>query len=126
MLFCLEKTRAPEFFAISPVLSEEPQSTTMISSAQAELCAAQTLLENEVWNAFAANLTPVPSDAQTVRAIVVTPEAAYTSEALERMGKAFHKNYLKISGNRIPDNMKPWKTLEPTLPGPCSSSKNLI
>ena len=35
MLFCLEKTRAPEFFAISPVLSEEPQSTTMISSAQA-------------------------------------------------------------------------------------------
>lgn len=76
--------------------------------------AAQTLLENKVWNAFAANLTPIPSDAQTMRAIVVTPETTYSPEALEKMGKAFHKNYLKISGNRIPDNMKPWKTLDAT------------
>ena len=78
--------------------------------------AADALLKDELW-AGLPKLLRLPSDPASVRAHVHPPQVKRELDAamVEKMGMAFHEEYVRNSTGRLPDNMKPWKKLKDTF-----------
>jgi ppGpp synthetase/RelA/SpoT-type nucleotidyltranferase len=78
--------------------------------------AVDVLLKDDLW-AGLSNLLSLPCDPGSVRAHVHPPHARPELDAatVEKMGRAFHEEYVGNSTGRLPDNMKPWKKLPDTF-----------
>ena len=74
---------------------------------------ADALLKDPLWSAWP-NLYPLPFDPATIRAFIVPSDRAIDPAVREKMGESFHREYVKNSTSRLPENMKPWPKLKPT------------
>lgn len=78
---------------------------------------ADALLNDDLWATASKDLLlTLPFDPGSVRALVHPPraQAGMDEATLEQMGMAFHKEFVRNSANRLPDNMKPWEKLPDT------------
>lgn len=75
---------------------------------------ADDLLKDDLWG-DSDSLLALPHDGTSARALAHPPRALFDIATLEKMGMAFHEEYVKNSTNRFPDNMKPWKSLKDTF-----------
>jgi hypothetical protein len=78
--------------------------------------AADALLNDDLW-AGTKGLLALPCDSASVRALAHPPRVRpeFDATTVEKMGIAFHKEYVGNSTNRLPDNMKPWEKLKDTF-----------
>jgi len=78
--------------------------------------AVDALQNDRLWSGVP-NLLALPRDPTSVRALVQPPQVRpeFTEAVIEKMGQAFHEEYVNTSTNRLPDNMKPWKKLPDTF-----------
>lgn len=78
--------------------------------------AADTLLKDDLW-AGVPNLLALPCDPTSVRALAhpPRPRPEFDEATIEKMGIAFHEEYVRNSASRLPGSMKPWKKLDPTF-----------
>lgn len=75
---------------------------------------ADELLQDQLW-ATAPNLLPLPLDPASVRALAHPPQTDLDDSTLEKMGMAFHVEYVRNSANKLPGAMKPWAKLDNTF-----------
>lgn len=79
--------------------------------------AADALLNDDLWAAAPKDLLlALPCDPGSVRALAHPPRMRRELEPdrVEKMGMAFHAEYVRSSAGRLPDNMKPWAKLPDT------------
>ncbi len=78
--------------------------------------AVEALQNDRLWSGVP-NLLALPCDPTSVRALVQPPQVRpeFTEAVIEKMGQAFHEEYVNTSTSRLPDNMKPWKKLKDTF-----------
>ena len=78
--------------------------------------AADALLKDDLW-AGSTNLLSLPCDRASVRALVHPPRARpeFSDATVDKMGQAFHEEYLRNSGSQLPDNLKSWSDLNETF-----------
>jgi ppGpp synthetase/RelA/SpoT-type nucleotidyltranferase len=78
--------------------------------------AADAILSDDLWKVHP-NLLSLPLDRDSIRAFIHPPRMhpELNAAKLERMGVAFHEEYVRNSVGRLPDNMKPWKALKDTF-----------
>ena len=78
--------------------------------------AADAILNDDLWKGLSP-LLALPSDGASVRAFAHPPRDRFELNAamIEKMGLAFHEEYVRNSTGRLPDNMKPWLKLKDTF-----------
>ena len=76
--------------------------------------AVDELLDDPQWKGFR-NLLPLPFDASTLRAFIVTASWPYADEVRERAAKELHERFRISSQHKIqPDNLRHWDDLPTT------------